>query len=136
LEVRIATLEDADDLFFLNALFENTTTIECLKKSLNENDREIVCIAFIDGVPVGFCSGLIVKSMCYSNPRADIEALFVREEYRCQGIGKALMQCLEKALIHCGIYHFHINTFADNINAQSLYKKLGFKRTGEILMDK
>jgi ribosomal protein S18 acetylase RimI-like enzyme len=136
MEVRIATIDDANDLFTLNELFENTTTIDLLKKSLLENEDEVVCIALSNGIPAGFCSGMIIKSMCYSNNRADIEALFVKDEYRRQGIGKALIECLEKSLIARGAQHFHINTYANNIAAQSLYVKLGYAKTGEILMDK
>ena len=136
MEVRVATIDDADDLFALNTLFENTTTIDLLKKSLLDNGREIVCIAFVNGVPAGYCSGLIIKSMCYSESRADIEALYVKDEYRRQGIGEALIRRLEKALAAFDIRHFHISTNADNKTAQSLYMKLGYAKTGEILMDK
>ena len=96
METRIATIDDADDLFVLNGLFDNNTTIDLIKKSLMENDREIACIAFADGIPVGYCCGLIVKPMCYDKCRVDIEALFVREEYRRQGAGMSLIKCIVK----------------------------------------
>ena len=136
MEVRIATVDDAEGLFGLNELFENDTTIGLLKKSLIENGREVVCIAYVGGVPAGYCSGLIVRSMCYAECRGDIEALFVREEYRRQGVGRALLKCLEKALAAYGVAHYHINTHAENKNAQSLYRELGYIKTGEILMEK
>ena len=136
MEIRAADASDANDLFELNALFDNTTTVEQMKKSLRENDREIVCIAFCEGAAVGYCSGLIVESMCHSEKRADIEALYVREEYRKQGVGEALMRCLEELLALRGIRHFHINTYLSNKTAQLLYEKMGYAKTGEILMDK
>jgi len=136
MEIRVATVNDAEGLHALNALFENATTIELLKESLAENDREIVCIALDSGIPAGFCSGLIVKSMCYSESRADIEALYVKNGYRGQGVGKALIKFLEKALAERGIRHFHITTGTNNKNALSLYEKLGYSKTGEALLDK
>lgn len=136
MEVRLATIGDAEVLFILNELFENTTTIEAIKKSIIENNREIVCIAYIDGIGVGYCTGLIVKSMCYNEYRIDIEALYVRNEYRKQGIGEALVLCLEKEAISQGIYHFHINTHMKNTGAQAFYEKNGYTKTGEILLDK
>jgi len=137
MEVRVATPRDARELWGLNALFGNDAPCEAIEKSLVENDREIVCIAYIDGEAAGYCSGLIVKSMCYQEDRADVEALYVKEEHRRRGIGEALMECLETALIERGIRHFHINTYADNKKAaRALYKKLGYEETGEILMDK
>ena len=136
MEARLATLDDVNDLFLLNALFENKTTIELLKKSLVENNREVVCIAFVDGTAAGYCTGLIVESMCYSQNRADIESLYVRDEYRNQGVGRALMTCLEEALAARGICHFHIVTRKDNKGSSALYTSLGYNVTGEILFDK
>ena len=136
MDTRIATVDDANELFELNTLFENTTTIENIRKSLEENNAEIVSIAFIDGIAAGYCCGLIIKSMCYSENRADIEALYVKEEFRRQGVGAALIKCLENALADLNILHFHINTHSNNVGAQSLYKGLGYCKTGEILMDK
>jgi len=136
MEARVATVDDADNLHVLNALFENNTTVDLLRKSLAENDREIACIAFADGVPAGYCCGLIVKSMCYSESRADIEALYVKPEYRGQGIGKALVKCLERALANRDVRHFHVTTGAGNKNALSMYEGLGYAKTGEVLLDK
>lgn len=136
MEVRLATADDAEDLFALNALFGNETTIERLKRSLRESINEVVCIAFVGGKAAGYCSALIISSMCHGEDRADIEALFVREEYRRQGVGEALIQCLEDALIRLGVRHFHIVTGVDNADAQSLYARLGYAKTGEILLDK
>lgn len=136
LAVRLATELDLEDLFVLNELFENTTTKEMIKKSIRENDREIICIAFIDAIAAGYCTGLVVNSMCYSESRVDIETLYVKEEYRRQGVAGGLILQLERESISRGIYHFHLNTHANNTGAQSFYKKNGYSETGEILFDK
>ena len=94
--VKLATELDLEDLFILNELFENTTTKEMIKKSIRENDREIICIAFIDAIAAGYCTGLVVNSMCYSESRVDIETLYVKEEYRRQGVAEALILQLER----------------------------------------
>lgn len=136
MEIRRAKPEDADELFHLNELFGNTTTLETIKESLTGNNREIVCIAYADGISAGYCTGLIMNSMCYSEKRVDIEALYVRDEYRRQGIGESLISCLEKEAVSQGIHHFHIITHSENIRALSLYKRIGYTNTGEILLDK
>ncbi|MDQ7093726.1 GNAT family N-acetyltransferase [Desulfosporosinus sp. PR] len=136
MEIRLATVNDADDLFELNTLFENSTSKKLIKESIVSNEREIVCLAYVDNVAVGYCTGLVVKSMCYSEARADIEALYVKEEYRKRGVGETLISFLENTFIERGIYHFHINTFEKNSIAQSLYAKIGYKKTREILLDK
>lgn len=136
MEVRLATINDIDALFVLNELFENTTTREAMQNTIRENDREIICIAYINGIAAGYCTGLIIKSMCYRQQRIDIETLYVRNECRNQGIGQALIECLQKAAAAYGIYHFHISTHQANTSAQALYRKIGYAHTGEILLDK
>ena len=136
MEIRIATADDVNDLFELNSLFGNITTIEIMRKALVENELEIACIAYKDNTVVGYCSGFVVKSMCYSENRADIEALYVKEKYRGQGIGKALILFLEKAFFERGIYHFHNSTYSNNSKALALYKSIGYVNDGEILLDK
>jgi len=134
--VKIAGANDIDNLFELNRLFDNETTKEEMAKSIRQNDHEIICIAYVDNVAAGFCTGLIIGSICYQNRRLDIEALYVREEYRNKGTGKALINFLEKEALSRNIKHFHISTNEKNIVAQTVYGKLGYKVTGEILLDK
>ena len=134
--IRAATIKDADALFELNGLFGNETTIECLKKSMLENDRELVVIAYIDNLAVGYCTGLVTKSMCYRQHRLDVEALYVKANYRKQGIGKALLASIEQRGISLGIGHFHINVYPDNGIALELYSKQGYIPSGEVLLEK
>ena len=79
--IRAATVNDAEVLLELNSLFGNETTLGLLEQSILENDREIIGIAYIDNLAVGYCTGLVVKSMCYSSPRMDIETLYVKEKH-------------------------------------------------------
>jgi len=136
MNIRIAGLDDIGSLYELNKLFDNETTVQDMKKTLITNDREIVCIAYMDNIGAGYCTGLIVKSICYNKIRLDVESLFIREEYRKKGIGEELVKFLEKEASARGIKHFHIFTNRNNIKAQALYKKLGYADTGEFLLDK
>jgi len=105
-------------------------------KFLKQNDHEIICIAYADDVAAGYCTALIINSICYKNCRLDIESLYVREEYRNKGIGKALISFMEKEASARNITHFHISTSEKNTVARALYGKLGYKNTGEMLLDK
>ena len=86
--IKIVDKNDLGNLFELNKMFENDTTVEEMNLFFEQNNNEIICIAYLDNIPVGYCTGLIIKSICYKTKRMDIEALFVKEEYRQQGIGK------------------------------------------------
>lgn len=134
--VRLATVDDVDALFLLNELFENITTMELMRESIQENDQQVTCIAFVGDAAVGFCSGFIVKSLCYGEHRADVEALFVREEYRRRGIAGKLMCHFEREIVRRGVNHFHLTTHRRNAAALGLYRSLGYEDTGELLLDK
>jgi GNAT superfamily N-acetyltransferase len=66
----------------------------------------------------------------------DIEALFVKDGYRGQGIGKSLIQYLETTFIVRGIYHFHNGAYLSNLKALSLYASMGYRCNGEVVLEK
>ena len=133
--IKIVDKNDLGNLFELNKMFENDTTVEEMNLFFEQNNNEIICIAYLDSIPVGYCTGLIIKSICYKTKRMDIEALFVREEYRQQGIGKELIKFMEKEASMKMISHFHINTNKDSIRTIKFYEAMNYKTTGEILLD-
>lgn len=133
--IKIAGKSDVEGIYELNALFENDNTKDKIKKNI-ESAGEIVCIAYEGDKAVGFCVGLIVKTICYKNCRLDIETLFIKEAYRNKGIGKKLLQFMEKTALAKGITHFHLVTQQNNQAVRSFYEKIGYKNTGEILLDK
>ena len=134
--IKIADINDLENLYELNKLFENETTKEQMEKYIKQNNHEIICIAYLDNIAVGYCTGLIIKSVCYKNCRVDIESLFVKVEYRRKGIGKALMTFMEKEAISRNILHFHIITNKKNGNTVKFYENIGYTQTEEILLDK
>jgi len=136
MQIKLATINDAASLFELNKLFGNITALALLKESLVRNKDEIVSVAYDDNFAVGFCDGFLNRSICYSENRAYIEALYVREGYRRQGIGKALIQLLIQEFSNRGISHFHTDTYLKNAVALALYESIGFVNDGAVLLEK
>ena len=134
--IKIVDLNDLDSLYELNKLFDYETSKEVIEELIKTNDREIICIAYVDNIAVGFCSGLIVKSICYNTGRMEIESLFVKEEYRRKNVASELVKFMEQEAIKRKLFHFHILVNKDNISAIKLYEKLEFNDAGEILIDK
>jgi len=136
INIKIVEKNDLDNLFELNILFKNNTTKKDMEIIFNQNNKEIICIAYFENIAVGYCTGLIIESICYKNKRMDIETLFVKEEYRQKGIGKKLIQFIEKEALLRNINHFHINTNTNNCITIKFYEKMNYKNTGELLLDK
>ena len=63
--------------------------------------------------------------------RAHLARLAVRPEVQGQGVGRALLSDLFHRVTQKGIARLSVNTQSDNITSLSLYKKMGFQRTGE-----
>ena len=133
MKIKIVEKGDLADLFELNNLFENDNTMDKMEKDLIQNNSEIICIAYLDKIAVGYCVGTIKKSICYKNNRLDIEALFVKEECRDKGIGKALIKFIEKEALTLNIKHFHVSTNKRDKNINTFYSKLDYEITGSQL---
>jgi [ribosomal protein S18]-alanine N-acetyltransferase len=63
--------------------------------------------------------------------RAHLARLAVNPTTQGQGIGQMLLGDLFTKMMRSGIPRLSVNTQSDNISSLSLYKKMGFTRTGE-----
>lgn len=59
--------------------------------------------------------------------RTYIYSIFVWPEYRGLGFGTRALQATEEWAISLGIQHIDLNVFWHNVDAQRLYKKLGYE---------
>ena len=62
-----------------------------------------------------------------AQPVGFVEGWFVREEYRKQGIGKALMQCAEEWARKQGCQEMASDTWIDDERSQRTHQALGFE---------
>lgn len=138
MELRIAREIDVDSLFELNEEFngKNCTTKELIKKSITTNEQEVVGIAYVEGVAAGFICAQLFKSMCYAENYVEITELYVRTEFRRQGIATGLMIFVEDIFRTNRIEGFQLFTGKANVNAQAFYENLGYKRTDELMYRK
>lgn len=112
-------------------------TVSTVKKSLEENGNEIVCLAEQEGRGAGFCCARVMRSVCYADAYAEITELYVRREHRRKGIGKGLISFVEELCRkRYGVEEFKLLTGADNLPAQALYKSMGYEKEDEVLFVK
>lgn len=137
--VRVATVNDAEQLNLLNEEFngKGETTLENIKHSLQNNKQEVVIVEEDNGVLVGFVCVQLKKSFCYDEYMPEITEVYVKEEYRKRGIASAMITFAES---YCGknrpLHKFELLTGKDNLDAQSVYDKLGYKDDEELHLSK
>jgi ribosomal protein S18 acetylase RimI-like enzyme len=89
-----------------------------------------------DETAIGYIVLTFGYSLEFHGRDAFIDELFIIEDHRKQGIGK---QAIDLAIQTCrdmGIAALHLEVEHDNTNAQSVYRRLGFKDHSRYLMTK
>lgn len=86
------------------------------------DDIHDVVIAYDKDVPVGSASFKI-----YDNENAEVKRVFVKKEYRGQGISLELMKMLEKRAREKGFKYFILESGDPLEAAMALYRKIGYK---------
>jgi len=62
--------------------------------------------------------------------KAFIFDFLLEEAFRGKGFGKQALSAMDQKLKHMAVESVALHVFGDNINAQELYKKMGFEITG------
>ena len=88
-----------------------------LIKDKNKN----VIVAREDSKLVGF--GI----MTYYDSQSNLDLLAVKVRYRYQGIGRKIVQWLEKVALTAGIVNIYIQVRETNTGAIKFYERLGYK---------
>ena len=85
-------------------------------------DIHDVVIAYDDDVPIGSAS---FKK--YDDENAEVKRVFVKKEYRGQGISYELMKRLEERARKKGFKYFILESGDPLVAAMALYRKIGYK---------
>ena len=137
--VRIATVQDAEQLEILNNEFngEGETTLENIRASLADNKQEIVVVDETNGELTGFVCVQLKKSFCYNDYMPEITEVYVKPQYRRNGIARAMITYAEEfCQSHFPVHKFELLTGTETATAQSVYAKLGFAEDGELHLSK
>lgn len=104
-------------------LFDEPTRPDALAQFLAD-DRHHLCIAFVDGSPAGFVSGVAV-----THPDKGTEMflyeLGVDDAARGQGLGRSLVSALAARARELGCYGMWVLTGTDNEAARRTYRSAG-----------
>lgn len=97
---------------------------------LSDPEARCVIVADADGKVVGMCTGQLFPSSVEGGLVLLIEDFVVHESMRCRGIGKKLIQAVEKWGAGKGAKRFQLFADRDKERAHKFYKQLGWSESG------
>lgn len=101
--------------------------IEYFSKRLNE-DNGVVFIALVGNIMVGYLCGGWLRNYAFREEKlfADLENMYVDEDFRGKGIGDALVSEFKAWCKNNGVSVIRVEAVAQNIKAIDFYQKEGF----------
>ena len=133
-------IKDIQDLRYLLAKYEkdlglNIVVPEWGYTEAGEKDldyflnQQYMYVAEENEQIVGFITAEVLKKKVWYNVQlGSINNIFVLEEYRGKGIGKALMKTMMNTLQDVGITNIQLEAYSKNSKAIKFYEKLGFEK--------
>jgi ribosomal protein S18 acetylase RimI-like enzyme len=100
-----------------------------LVEGLNNHPKSIVLLAQIGDVFVGLLTAFENFSTFSAKPMVNIHDVIVLKEYRSKGIGRQLMNAIVNEAEKRKCSRITLEVRKDNVNAQNLYKSLGFEES-------
>jgi ribosomal protein S18 acetylase RimI-like enzyme len=126
--ISLATVDDAQDIARLNLLFnEATDPAEAIAaRMIDPHCVETAILAKVAGKAVGFALVRVVPRVLYATHHAELTELYVLNDYRRQGIAKALVVFAEGIAKQQGAKSLLVLTGDDNLPALSFYRQNDF----------
>jgi PhnO protein len=82
-----------------------------------------------DEEAIGFISCHIQNLLHHAGKVAEIQELFVKKDNRGQGIGQALVKCIEQELIALNCISFEVTAQNKRLDTHEFYTKMGFNQS-------
>jgi ribosomal protein S18 acetylase RimI-like enzyme len=99
---------------------------------------EVCCIMVAEqnGKIIGMCSAQLLITTAEGGMAALIEDMVIHEDYRRQGIGRALLSKIEEWSLEHGVKRFELLADLNNTLALEFYRKLDWQETQLIALHK
>ncbi|NWQ43193.1 GNAT family N-acetyltransferase [Bacillus sp. EB106-08-02-XG196] len=135
MSIRKATINELDSLTELfdsyRVFYKQDSDIEAAKSFLKErllNEDSVVFIAYDESNPIGFVQLYPTFSSVSMKRSWVLNDLYVNASARKKGFGEKLIQKAIEFAEETGAKGLALETGQDNIAAQRLYEKIGFKK--------
>jgi ribosomal protein S18 acetylase RimI-like enzyme len=133
IEIRKLTINDINALMILlEQLWPDKRTNKnaakvVIEKGLSNNYQVYICATDNEKL-IGFCSLTVKNNLWLEANSGDIDELVVDCEYRNQGIGKLLMNKIEKIAQDYKCKRLYLESASHRTVAHEFYEKLGFEK--------
>ena len=119
----------------VNPHFATTESGERYFRKCLESDDRLVLVAEEDKQPVGYLAGGIEEVGNFRNilNMCEVDNMWVDEKYRSQGVGKQMMNAIEKWAKEKGIKRMRVIASSQNEKGIQFYKREGFNEYDLIL---
>lgn len=134
MNIRPATIADYEQLMELYNLFVEEDRYskhnnDSFKKVL-KSSQCFIYVAAVDNKLVGLAAFSIRYVVRYPKPIAELDELFVHEDYRKHGIGKKFMEVIEKQAKALNCYRMYIESQYQHKSGHAFYERLGYTNKG------
>jgi ribosomal protein S18 acetylase RimI-like enzyme len=133
--IRKATINELDSLTELfdsyRVFYKQDSDTEAAKSFLKErllNEDSVVFIAYDESNPIGFVQLYPTFSSVSMKRSWVLNDLYVNASARKKGFGEKLIQKAIEFAEETGAKGLSLETGQDNVTAQRLYEKIGFKK--------
>ena len=135
MSIQRATINDLNSVAELfdayRVFYQQESNLEGARNFLKErleNEDSVVFIAYDEINPVGFVQLYPTFSSVSMKKSWILNDLFVHETARKKGFGEKLIKTAIEFAEETGAKGVSLETGNDNVNAQRLYEKIGFKK--------
>lgn len=135
MSIRKATIDELDSLTELfdsyRVFYQQESDIEGAKSFLKErliNEDSVIFIAYDESKPAGFVQLYPTFSSVSMKRSWVLNDLYVNASARKKGFGEKLIQSAIEFAEETGAKGLSLETGQENVTAQRLYEKIGFKK--------
>ena len=125
MKIRRALLDDAERLYEIE---KECFTFEALSReqivSFIRDKDSTALVAQVNGEIAGFIIGKIYTAN--GKHAGHVITIDVAVKHRRKGVGKQLLEALERIFLERGVKFCYLEARADNISALNLYRKMGY----------
>lgn len=132
LKVTLNELDQVSHLFNQYRMFYGqASNLEGAKEFIKErieNNESFIFLALENNSPAGFVQLYPIFTSVGMNRKWLLNDLFVAEDYRRHGVGRALMNKAKNLAVETSAAGILLETTKDNVKAQALYESLGYEK--------